>query len=263
MSPTLNKIIDYASSHWKSEVGPAYQVKAEDYPRILVKVMADITKGKTLSKNFVRIAGISGSGKTTQLVPAAEAYYKSRKQSPVLVAARVFAPYHPYYEEIKTEYGEENIRRHTDEFATIMLFLVLSELVKAGYDIILDVALLDPSMEQILEQMLNAGNYEQLMLAIAVSPEVATKQLEGRNWRHSKSTEEEFVKATTKALAFYAENFTNLHIIMWDTFSENPIYDGKVKGALPAFEEASAITDIPPHDEATLLERKIAYLSML
>ncbi len=261
MNPVLEKVITYAKSHWKSEVDLPLQVRAEEYPAILTTVMADITKGKSLNKKIVRIAGISGSGKTTQLVPAAEAYFEARKESPVLVAARVFAPYHPHYEEIMAKYGEENIRRHTDEFATIMLFLVISELIHAGFDIILDVALLDPSLEQVLEQMLNASNYEELMLLIAVSPEVAGHQLASRNWRHSKSTEEEFARVMTKALEFYAQNFSNIHTIIWNTYDESPVYDGPVKNAMPSFIAESAKTDIPPHDEKVLLESKVAYLS--
>ena len=261
MNPILDKVVAYATSHWKSEVAPELQVEIEEYPRILVKVLADLTPGKSLNKKIVRIAGISGSGKTTQLVPAAEAYFKSKKQSPILVAARIFAPYHPHYDEIKNRYGESEIRKHTDEFATIMFFLTLNELVKAGYDIILDVALLDPAMEQILEQILNAGNYEQLMLLIAVSPEVARRQLEGRAWRHSKATEEEFVRTMSKALQFYAENFSNIHVIMWNTYSKNPIYDGPAKDAPQSFNKASLETDIPIHDKEALLKSKIAYLS--
>ena len=77
MNPILDKVVAYATSHWKSEVAPELQVEIEEYPRILVKVLADLTPGKSLNKKIVRIAGISGSGKTTQLVPAAEAYFKS------------------------------------------------------------------------------------------------------------------------------------------------------------------------------------------
>ena len=261
MNTEFSKILAYAKSHWQSDT--KWQVAEKDYSQILVRALADITKGKTLSKKFVRIAGISGSGKTTQLLPAATEYFKSHKLSPVVVAAREFVKYHPHYEEIKSLHGEAELRQATDEFSTIMLFLVLSELTKQGYDIILDVALVDPSMEQILQQMLNGYAYEQLLLMIAVSPEVARKQLESRGWRHSSETEQEFIRATSAALEFYAGSFPNIPIIIWDTFSKSPVYDGKVKNALPIFKKTSSITDIPLHDEAVLKESKIAYLTML
>lgn len=263
MNNNFEKMIDYVKAHWQSDLKREWQVKDEDYKNILLKILTDLTKGKTLNKKIVRIAGISGSGKTTQLLPAAEEYFKNKKMSPVLVAAREFAPYHPHFNEIKGFYGEENVRKKTDDFSAIMLFLTLNELVRQGYDIILDVALVDPSMEQILQQLVNTYDYEELILLIAASKEVAIKHLESRGWRHSGAAEGEFIRAMSVALNFYAENFSNLRVIMWDTFSEEPIYDGKVKGALPAFEKASSITEVPPHDEAVLLERKIAYLSML
>ena len=80
----------------------------------------------------------------------AEAYSKKHNFEPILLAARRFVEYHPHYQEIKDYYGEENLRKLTDEFSTIMLFLTISELTKGGYDIVLDVTLLDSEMEAIL-----------------------------------------------------------------------------------------------------------------
>ena len=145
----LSKIVNYMKAHWPSKVKPEWQVSLEEYPTILQKALKDFTKDATQNRELIRIAGISGSGKTTQILPAVEAYCEKHHYRPILIAARRFVEYHPHYQAIKDFYGEANLRKNTDEFATIMLFLTLTELIKNGYDIILDVTLLDPAMEGI------------------------------------------------------------------------------------------------------------------
>ena len=204
----LAKIIAYMKSHWPSLVKPEWQVSLGEYPEILNRVIADFvehpikTSPATKNHQFIRIAGLSGSGKTSQILPAVEAYCDKQKISPILVAARLFVQYHPHVDEIKNFYGEENLRKNTDEFSTIMMFLTLNELIKQGYDIVLDVTLLDPSVEEILTQSLNHRHYNSLLLMIATSPTVTEYFLGGRSWRHTKETEAEFIRATKKALNF-------------------------------------------------------------
>ena len=210
----LENIITYMKAHWPSLVKSEWQVSLNEYPIILQKVLADTTPAATKNYHLIRIAGVSGSGKTTQILPAVEAYCKKNNFHPILMAARRFVEYHPHYEEIKDFYGEENLRKNTDEFCTIMLFMTLSALIKGGYDVVLDVTLLDPGMEGILLKMLKAMNYKMIILMIAVSPAVTEKFLSGRAWRHSKETELEFIRATKKALDFYIKEAPSLRIIL-------------------------------------------------
>lgn len=257
----IESIIKYMKSHWPSEVKPEWQVGLTEYPAILEKVLDDLTLAATKNHQLIRLAGISGSGKTTQILPAVEAYCKKHDYTPILMAARRFVEYHPHYQEIKEHYGEENLRKNTDEFATIMLFLTLSELIKGGYDIVLDVTLLDPEMEAILLKLLKIGNYKMLILMIAVSPTVTEKYLEGRAWRHTKETEQEFIRATSKALGFYAENAPELRIILWSVYDKPPVYDGPIKDCLTIFNDYSSREDLPKKDDDARREAKIAYLT--
>lgn len=259
----LEQIIKYMKTHWPSEVKPEWQVGLAEYPAILQKVIEEFTMAATQNHRLIRIAGVSGSGKTTQILPAVEAYCKKNNYEPILMAARRFVEYHPHYQEIKDYYGDENLRKMTDEFATIMLFLTLSELIKGGYDIILDVTLLDPEMEAILLKLLKAGNYEMLLLMIAVSPTVTEHFLQGRAWRHTKETEQEFIRATSHALAFYAEHAPDLHIIIWSVYDKPPVYDGPVKDCLKTFEDYSKREDLPTSDDDARREAKIDYLKEL
>lgn len=257
----LEKIIEYMKAHWPSHVKEEWQVHLDEYPAILKGALEEFTLAATKNRRLIRIAGISGSGKTTQILPAVEAYSRKNGFEPILMAARRFVEYHPHYQEIKDYYGEENLRKNTDEFCTIMLFLSLSELIKGGYDIVLDVTLLDPEMEGILLKMLKTGNYEVLLLMIAISSTVTEKFLSGRAWRHTRETEEEFIRATSKALAFYAENAPDLHIIMWSVYDKPPVYDGPIRDCLEIFNDYSNRKELPKNDDDARRDAKIAYLT--
>ncbi len=257
----LEQIIKYMKAHWPSQVKPEWQVNPNEYPKILQQVVEDFTLASTKNHHLIRIAGVSGSGKTTQILPAVEAYCEKNGYEPILMAARRFVEYHPYYQEIKDYYGDENLRKMTDEFSTIMLFLTLSELIKGGYDIVLDVTLLDPEMEAILLKMLEVGKYKMLILMIAVSPTVTEKYLSGRAWRHTKETEQEFIRATAEAIKFYSNSAPDTHIILWSVYDKPPIYDGPVSGCLEIFNDYSSREKLPAGDDDARRDAKIKYLT--
>lgn len=256
----LAKIVEYMKAHWPSKVKPEWQVGLGEYPELAKKVIAEFTRGKTKNRKLVRIAGVSGSGKTTQLLPAAEEYFAKNGMRPVLVAARRFVEYHPHWREIKEYYGEENLRKMTDEFGTIMMFLCMKKMVEHGYDIILDVTLLDPAIEGILLKALSASKYDSVLLMIAVAPEVTEKYLSGRKWRHTRETEEEFIRATEYAMKFYADTMPKMRIIMWNVYEKDPVYDGAIGGSLEVFSKYSSEVDVPDHSEEELREAKKQYL---
>ncbi len=257
----LAKIIKYMKAHWPSTVKAEWQVGLEEYAEILKKVLADFTPAATKNRRLIRIAGVSGSGKTTQILPAVEAYTEAQNLQPILVAARRFVEYHPHYAGIREFYGEENVRKMTDEFATIMMFLTLSALICEGYDIVLDVTLLDPEMEGILAKMMLENNYRAMLLMIAVSPAVTEKFLAGRAWRHTKETEQEFIRATIKALKFYATAMPEMRAVIWSVYDLLPVYDGAVKNAGAIFEKYSNDERMPKKDDDERKNAKIKYLT--
>lgn len=260
-NPELEKIIKYMKAHWPSQVKPEWQVELTEYPTILKQVIEDFTLAATKNRHLIRIAGLSGSGKTTQILPAVEAYCEKKCYEPILIAVRRFVKYHPHYQEIKDFYGDKNLRKLTDEFGTIMLFLTLSELIRGGYDVILDVTLLDPEMEAILLKMLKTEQYSTLFLMIAVSPVVTEQYLQGRAWRHSKATEQEFIRATSHALQFYATEAPEFRIILWSVYDLDPIYDGPIANCLDIFADYSAREILPASDDDARRDAKIAYLT--
>lgn len=259
----LTAVIKYMQSHWASPVKPEWQVPLEDYPAILTKIIKDLTVGATKNHQLIRVAGISGSGKTTQILPAVEAYCEVHNLQPILIAARKFVTYHPHYQEILDHYGAENLRKMTDEFCTIMLFMSLARLIAAGYDIILDVTLLDPKMEAILLKFLQASHYQFLILMVAVSPEITEKFLADRAWRHTKATETEFIRATQLALEFYAHSAPDTRIIIWSVYHEQPEYDGPISASLPTFTTFTNKNTPPKKDDNARKNAKIKYLQSL
>lgn len=257
----LETVMSYMAAHWPSTVKSEWQVGAEDYPKILEQILVDFTKDATKNHRLFRIAGLSGSGKTTQILPAVEAYCKKSKVRPILIAARRFVKYHPYHQEIESFYGTENLRKLTDEFSSIMLFMTVAALTKQGYDIILDVTFLDAKIEAVLLKLLGAGNYQHAIFIIATSPKVTEHFLSTRSWRHSIETEKEFIRATESALDFYAKYAPDTHIIIWSVYHEAPEYDGPIKDALATFHNFSSRTDLPPRDDEERRAAKITYLT--
>ena len=112
-----------------------------------------------------------------------------------------------------------------------------------------------------LLKTVQATHYEMLLLMIAISPTVTAHFLAGRAWRHTKETEEEFIRATSHALNFYAEHAPDMHIILWSVYDKPPIYDGPIKDSLDIFAKYSAREDLPKDDDDARRDAKIAYLT--
>ena len=83
-NPDLIKVIEYMKAHWPSQVKPEWQVGLVEYPALIEKALADFTLAATKNRQFIRIAGLSGSGKTTQILPAVEAYCEKNGYEPIL-----------------------------------------------------------------------------------------------------------------------------------------------------------------------------------
>ena len=264
MDKVNQQIAAYMRTHWPSEVKPEWQVTDAMYPEILEKIIKDFTVNATKSKQFFRICGQSGSGKTSQLLPAASAFFASRSERPILIAARLFVAYHPYSEQIKTAYGAEHLRTKTNEVSTILMFLTLRALISKGYDIILDVTLLDPLVEAALMQMLTEQNYQTRLAMVAVSKEISDAFIGKRKRKVAKSTAAEFWRATRHALDFYAQNHPEMPVIIWNAWDPAPVYDGRIghPEAIKTIEKFWAITKLPQTpDTDALREAKIAYLT--
>lgn len=258
----FERIVRYMRKHWPSEVREEWQVPIETYVPLAERIATKWAESASVGARMIRVAGQSGSGKTTQLLPAVEAWRVKNDVKSVLVAARRFVQFHPFEKQIEAEYGIENLRRQTDEFVTILMFLVLRELIAKRVDIILDVTLLDPEVEEILVKAMQENDYRMLMTMVVVAPEITEKRLAGRGWRHTKKTEEEFVRATNLAINFYAERCPKMRVIMWSAFDEHPIFDGEAREMRKIFDEYAVRTEWPEGvDLEKMIEEKRRYFS--
>ena len=110
----------------------------------------NLTKNKTKRRKLYRIAGQSGSGKTSTLFDPLVLSLEEKNINPVKLGVRSFAKYHPKYKQLIENFGSGEIREKTNGFALKCLILTLFKLFKNGYFIVLDVTFLMPSFERYL-----------------------------------------------------------------------------------------------------------------
>lgn len=252
----IQEIMKYGENFFASDLPGKWQVNRAEYLALAQKAVAEMTKGVTRGKRLVRLVGCSGSGKTTQLLPAAQAWFSDAK--PVVVAAREFVRYHPYLAEIVQAYGESEVRKKTDGFVCVMMFLVLQALMSGGYDIIVDLAFVTAKIEEILVGMVGMAKYEMWIMMIVAPVEVLRRRLNERGWRHDAKSEAEFLRATGEALEFYAKKLPEMRIVLWGGADLKPAYDGVMRGVLETWQEKER-EDVAERDLDELIAAKINY----
>ena len=118
-----------------------------------------ISKGKTKNRKIYRIAGQSGSGKTSTLFEPLVYSLEENGVYPVKLGVRFFSEYHPKHKELLKEFGISEIRERTNGFALKCLILTLFKLLKNGYFVVLDITFLMPSFERYLNFLIAKFNY--------------------------------------------------------------------------------------------------------
>jgi hypothetical protein len=112
------------------------------------------------------------------------------------------------------------------------LFLTLKSLIGHGYDVILDVSLVDPIVESVLIDMLRSVGYETRMSLMAVGREVSDEFIKKRQSRSGRRVAEasadEFWRVTSKAIECYAQNCPDMKLLVWNFWSKSPVFDGRV-----------------------------------
>lgn len=255
----MEAILESLRQGFRSDLPEKWQVAPAEYQKVLARILTEWTAEASQGRRLVRVAGQSGSGKTTQLVPATKAWYGEAQ--PVLVAAQRIAEYHPYLKEIAQEYGSDQVRQKIDDFCAIMMFLILQSLLTKGYDVILDLALSGPELETILIGWLEQGQYQTWMTMMAIAPVISEKWLQQRSWRHTKEVEEKFWRETERTLEFYAQKCPEMRIVIWSAWGLEPVFDGEIKDSLEIWQKYMAMEEGNDIDEERLREGKIKYFS--
>ena len=128
----------------------------------------------------VRLVGQSGSGKTTQLLPAVCRALDACKVPYIRLAVRDFVNYHPNFENIRKRYGESLLREKTNAFALTLLTLVFEKLVQLRLPILFEVTLLSPTFEVFIHQCLRRYNYLCDYQCLAVSKTLSDRWISER-----------------------------------------------------------------------------------
>lgn len=250
---------------WHREDG---YVDAVDVYNIALENFERLTNGRTKNKVVFRTIGQSGSGKTTQLLKATEAYCENKKLLPVHICVRKFAELHPDYKELLGKFGSAKIREITNEFALKCALVSLILAAEQGYDIIFEITLLSEEFEKFVEKYLSRYAYKVTYLCVSVNRQVSDFLI-GRRMSDSRSAENGRIVATESMEFFYNSLISSLsakskysgeRIIIWNAYDMLPVFDGEIKNCMAAFEKEQKKTSRNFVNEQDLLDAKTNYL---
>ncbi|MDR0393327.1 MAG: zeta toxin family protein [Puniceicoccales bacterium] len=214
----------------------------------------------------MRLVGQSGSGKTTQLLPAVEYVFQQANLSPVFLAVRNFVPYHPHLEAIKQQYGEHLLRENTNAFALSMLVLVFEKCVQRRYPVVFEVTLQSPLFEAhihaLLEENAYACDYQCLAIAKKDSDAwIQARYLETRRHVSHKSAQF-FFETLNPALKFLQTIHLPNRFFIWNRYRLDPdVSSCQDPFLLEKVERARLADDQPALEESVLREAKKQFLS--
>ncbi len=244
-------------------------VEDETIYKIAVENFHSISKNATKNRNFIRLIGQSGSGKTTQLLPASEQLFKVNNLSPIVFSVRKFASWHPNYNNLVQKYGQNRIREITNGFALRCLLFCAIFSMENGYDAIFEVTILSKQFEAFIAKYLNIYNYNVLYLCLAINKKTSTyfinkrkisacSQESGRIVNSSSSNF--FYKTLLPTLKYLSKITPNERIIIFNAFDPQPKYDGQLKNCIKPYVKERKNYLNPFNDELLLLNAKKAYL---
>lgn len=261
----FDEIFEYFESAfcWPCDVPnkQIFEIAKKNYP--------SLTENKTKNRFLIRQAGQSGSGKTTQLLPASNAYFEKQGMNPIHFAVREFANLHPDFNQIIEQFGKQEMREKTNGFALKCLFISLAFAIEDGFDISFEVTLLSHEFEDFILNAMKKNNYQCLYLVMAVNKEISNYFIESR--RKSQigaesnrivyaSSSNYFDMAISDEIEYYSKNHGEIPVIIWDAYHELPVFDGSFKDCKKPFFEAKKNTSLEFSDEQKLRDAKINYV---
>jgi energy-coupling factor transporter ATP-binding protein EcfA2 len=206
---------------------------------------SELSAGASQNKKCIRICGQSGSGKSTQLFPAAAAYFNAIGARPVHIAVRNFVKYHPRLDQILRIGGPGELRENTNAFALLTLLLALEKFIAAGFDLLFETALLSPEFETYVSSMLAGAGYSSEYHMLAVPKSVSDDFILRRAAREEpgrvvlKKSVDFFYNAMLPGIAAAAEIAPDAPAVVWSAFDPSPVFVGKIgdAGLVPVIEK--------------------------
>ena len=253
------------TSPWKVDVDFGVIMERAEAAAQEMVAEGDFTK----SKQIYRIAGQSGSGKTTQILPVILKLLEGKKQKPVIVAVRSFSKHHPQYKEIVATCDERDVRERVNAFALMCLLATLEKLIEQGYLIVFDMTVLAPEIEQFINDVIQENKYRCEYHVLAVSRSLSDFFIEERE--RSGTNIEKPRKVTNASKNYFydilptgleyldkVDNTSHCHV--WTAYDLEPIYVGRLDGVVEAVEKGRMLDGELVYSEEQLRHGKIEFL---
>ena len=176
---------------------------------------------------LLRVSGQSGSGKSSQLVPAIQDVLKGNNYLKINVGA--FAPFHPRYDEWQKN-DPDHMRENTNGFALRALVLFYKHCILNRVNLVFDMTLLEPEVDLYLMTLAKKMGYKIQLHVLCVPRKISDyfiaqrQKLTGRFVKPSSSSYfftalAPCLKALTKSRIFDK----NDNLVLWSHILTNPI----------------------------------------
>jgi len=261
----IKKVFDYCrSTTWKDDAPD--EVIWEQAKLAVDNMLCE--KKYTKAKRVYRLAGQSGSGKTTQLLPTLAGLEELRSNTPLVIAVRNFVKYHPKYEEIIATCEKGEIREKTNGFALKCLCAAFKQVMTMGYLTILDVTVLDPRFEEFINKQIQDNEYVAQYHILAVSKSLSDWFIDKRKNDSGSAETGKIVKQESKDYFYdilpigidYLGNVDSESVaFVWSAYEMEPIYRGSLCGAVDAINVWRKQVGVVP-DELELRQAKLRYM---
>jgi predicted kinase len=223
------KAIEFIGSKWKIE-------KIDNFEEIVKVCYQKMIKDVFSVKNpyLLRIAGQSGSGKTTQLLPSIESILDKNF---IKIAVRNFALYYPDY----NNFSKDIVREKTNGFALLLLFRVIELLIKDKYNILFEVTILDPNFEQYLNELAKQNHYTLHFHVLSIPLKKSTEWIEKRQKETGRIVLKSSANYFYDILPISLSKILNYDFLtkedkfyLWNAFERAPVFQDK-KGFMEKF----------------------------
>ena len=267
IAPDLRRVFDYAeASPWPDNTPDDVVIKCA------TRAVADMLKSNDFCQQprIYRLAGQSGTGKTTQLLPTVTKIEEMRGNKPVTIAVRNFYTYHPQYKQLLAEHGTGEIRERTNGFALKCLAVAVKQILEMGYLTILDVTILAPQFEEFINTQIQSNGYTAQYHIMAVNrrqSEIFIRKRKGdiasveSGRAVHKATANYFYDILPRGLEYLGRTDRRSTAIVWTAYDKVPIYRGDLRGAHLALTRGRRVfTPTLIYTEDDLRQSKLEFL---
>ena len=221
----------------------------------------------TDSPFFIRLAGQSGSGKSSQLLPAVKSAYQGKPYTQINVGK--FAQFHPQYEFYQHNTPDE-MREKTNGFALRSLFFFTRYCLLNRINIIMDMTLLEPEIDLYLTALAQKNNYRMQTHILCVPKKVSDHFIRLRQNRTGRKVRTTSSHYFFNALPVSLKGLTSSGIFnkadqlfLWSHYHTHPVYQTNMNNpwAVRVLEHYRSRNNLKIKDPKKLLKAKTKWFN--